>query len=77
MPSLPGRSWDRAPRIDIAGVGMNYILDRLKEGSTWRGLIMMATALGVKLEPDAANAIIAAGLAIIGVINVLRKQPKA
>lgn len=55
---------------------MNYVLDRLKEGSTWRGLVMLATALGVKLEPDAANAIIAAGLAIVGVINVLRKQPK-
>ena len=37
---------------------------------------MLATALGVKLEPDAASAIIAAGLAIVGVINVLRKQPK-
>ena len=55
---------------------MNYVLDRLKEGSTWRGLVMLATALGVKLEPDAASAIIAAGLAIVGVINVLRKQPK-
>lgn len=54
---------------------MNWILDRLKEQSTWRGLVLIATGLGVKLEPDMAEAIIATGLAIVGLINVLRKQP--
>lgn len=55
---------------------MNYIIERLKEDSTWRGLVMLATALGVKLDPAQASAIISAGLAIVGLINVLRKQPK-
>lgn len=53
---------------------MNWILERLKEQSTWRGLVLLATALGVKLEPDHAEAIITLGLAIVGFINVLRKD---
>lgn len=50
-----------------------YILDRLSENSTWRGLILIATALGAHLDPDLQNQIVAAGLSLVGVINVLRK----
>jgi hypothetical protein len=53
---------------------MNYLLDRLKENSTWRGLIMVATAVGLKLDPSQSEAIIAAGLALVGLINVFRKS---
>jgi len=53
---------------------MNYVLDRLRENSSWRGLIMIATALGVKLDPTQSEAIIAAGLALVGLINVFRKS---
>jgi hypothetical protein len=55
---------------------VNWLLDRLKEESTWRGIVLLATALGVKLEPDKSEAIIAAGLAIVGLINVIRKEKK-
>ena len=55
---------------------MNYLLERLTENSTWRGLVMLTTAFGVQLDPSQANAIIAAGLAIVGLINVLRKGAK-
>jgi hypothetical protein len=53
---------------------MNYLLDRLKENSTWRGLIMVATAVGLKLDPSQSEAIIAAGLAVVGLINVFRRS---
>ena len=53
---------------------MNFLLERLTENSTWRGLVMIATALGVQLDPTQANAIIAVGLSIVGLINVFRKQ---
>lgn len=53
---------------------MSYLLERLSENSTWRGLVMLATALGVQLDPAQSNAIIALGLAVVGLINVLRKQ---
>ena len=50
-----------------------FVLDRLSENSTWRGLILVAVALGVKLEPEMQNQIIAAGLGLVGTINVFRK----
>jgi hypothetical protein len=55
-------------------VGMNYILDRLREDSTWRGILMLLTAAGVSLDPMQANAIIAVGLSLVGLINVFTKQ---
>ena len=51
-----------------------YIFDRLSENSTWRGLILVATAAGVHLEPELQNQIVAAGLSLVGLINILRKD---
>ena len=50
-----------------------FALDRLSENSTWRGLILVAIALGVKIEPELQNQIIAAGLGLVGTINIFRK----
>jgi hypothetical protein len=52
---------------------VNIVLQRLSENSTWRGIILVATALGVKLDPELQNQILAAGLGLVGLINVLRK----
>jgi len=52
---------------------VNIVLERLSENSTWRGIILVATALGVKLDPELQNQILAAGLGLVGLINVLRK----
>lgn len=54
---------------------LDYILNRLSESSTWRGIILLITALGVTLQPDQVAAITAAGLGLVGVINVFRKSP--
>jgi hypothetical protein len=37
----------------------------------------MLTALGVKLRPDLAEAIISGGLSAMGLINILRKEKDA
>lgn len=56
---------------------MNWLLARLHEPSTWRGIILLLTVCGWKLEPDQAEAIIAGGLAIVGLIGVFTKdEPK-
>ena len=55
---------------------LNYILDRLSENSTWRGIILLATAVGLQLDPDQQTAILTAGLSLVAVINVFRKQAK-
>ena len=53
---------------------IGYILDRLNETSTWRGIIGVLTGLGVKVRPDLAESIIAAGLALMGIVNIFRKE---
>jgi hypothetical protein len=49
------------------------LLEKLSENSTWRGIILIATAVGVKLEPELQEAILVAGLGLVGLINVIRK----
>ena len=51
-----------------------YIFSRLKERSTWLGLIALATACGATIETVLAEQIIAAGMAIAGLIGVLTKD---
>jgi hypothetical protein len=55
---------------------MNRLLEALKEPSTWRGILSILTAAGVAIDPDQASAIIAIGMALIGAINIFRKEPK-
>ena len=59
------------PRLEMKA--FLYILDRLAENSTWRGLILVGTAIGLRLEPEHQEAIVAAGLSLVGVINIFRK----
>lgn len=55
---------------------VDYILDRLSESSTYRGAIFLLGGLGISLVPEQANAIVAASMAVVGAINVFRKQNK-
>lgn len=52
---------------------MKWVLERLGEASTWRGLIGLLTAGGVYVAPEVGESIIAAGVGVIGLINVVRK----
>ena len=56
---------------------LDYALTRLSEPSTWRGITLLLTALGIGLDPEQATAITGAGLAIVGVINVFKKDAKS
>lgn len=53
----------------------NFIV-LLSETSTWRGIIAIATAIGITLAPEQQNALMALGLAGIGTINVFRREAK-
>jgi uncharacterized transporter YbjL len=48
-----------------------YILERAKEPSTWRGLILFLTAIGVPVAPALAESIITVGLGLAGLIGVV------
>ena len=56
---------------------MKYILDRLKEPSSWRGLVMIATAFGVAVNTELMDSIIAAGTGLAGVIGFVFKDKVA
>ena len=51
----------------------DYILDRAKEPSTWRGLVLFLTAIGVPIAPELQTAVVSAGLGIAGLIGVVTK----
>ena len=51
----------------------DYILDRVKEPSTWRGFIFFLTAIGVPIAPELQTAIVSAGLGVAGLIGVITK----
>lgn len=46
------------------------LLARSQEASSWRGLVYLLTALGISLSPEQGEAIVAAGLALSGLISV-------
>lgn len=50
------------------------IVEYLKQPSTWRGIIGLATALGVTISPALSSAIIAAGVALVSLIEIFRKE---
>ena len=51
-----------------------YLVKRLGEASTWRGLILLATALGATFSPEQTAAIVTFGLGLAGVIGAFFKD---
>lgn len=64
---------DRLARI------WQYVLARAQESSTWRGVVLLTSAAGAKLEPERAEALVLIGLAVAGLIAVVfadaRREP--
>jgi hypothetical protein len=55
---------------------METIFKYLKQPSTWKGIIGIITGFGVALTPDQVAAIVAAGVAVIGLIDVFMDEDK-
>lgn len=53
-----------------------YFVDRLAEPSTWRGLVLVVTAFGVKMNPEQIEAIVFVGLFIAGMLGAVTKDSK-
>ena len=49
---------------------MNWVLARLREPSSWRGIVWLLTVFGLALKPDQAEAIVTAGMALAGLLGV-------
>ena len=50
---------------------VTYLVARGQERSTWLGIIAMASAVGIALNPDQISAIVTLGMGISGVIAAL------
>lgn len=53
---------------------MDYVLARIKEPSTWRGLIAVLGLVGVNIAPEIQAQIISTGVALYGIIQIFRKE---
>lgn len=50
---------------------MKYIIERLKEPSTWRGMIMVLTAFGVGWSPENQALVVSAGVGVAGLLGAV------
>lgn len=51
----------------------SYLIERIKEPSTWRGIILLLTAFGCNISPEQQEAIIMVGLALVGFLGAITK----
>lgn len=53
---------------------MQYLLKRLKELSTWQGIIAIVTGFGVSISPDLREAIATLGVAVFATVSIVLKE---
>jgi hypothetical protein len=56
--------------VCVVKPAFKFILARLAEVSTWKGIFLIVTAAGATLAPELQNAIITIGLAVVGALGV-------
>lgn len=50
-----------------------WAVEQLKQPSTWRGIVMLATSAGLVIRPELMEQIVVAGTGIAGLIGVFTK----
>jgi uncharacterized membrane protein len=55
---------------------MNWLIERLKEPSTWRGIVMLVTGFGLALSSEMQEQIITVGISLTGLIGMLTSDKK-
>ena len=53
---------------------METLIARLKEVSTWQGIISVVTGFGVAMSPELSDGIIGIGVAVFGLVSVIWKE---
>lgn len=46
-----------------------YVIERAKEASTWRGIVLVLTGLGVSIAPAQIEAIVTFGTVLAGLLG--------
>lgn len=52
---------------------LDWLIDRMRERSTWFGVVSLMTAIGISLSPAQIDAIAAAGMAVAGLVAVITR----
>lgn len=55
---------------------LDWILKQGAQASTWKGLIAILAAVGVYASPELQAQIVSFGLALFGLIEVIRNEAK-
>lgn len=59
------------PLPDRKEIIVRWIMARAAEPSTWRGLLLCLTSIGIAVEPEFMEAVTAVGIALAGLVGVL------
>jgi hypothetical protein len=54
---------------------LRFLCNRLREVSTWRALIALATVAGLSLAPDQVEAVVVAGVALAALLEAFLPDP--
>lgn len=52
----------------------SFLIERFSEPSTWRGIVMVLTSLGIGLTPEHLESIMFTGLLITGALGAFTKD---
>ena len=55
---------------------LSYLVARLREPSTWRGLVLIATAIGAHLTESQVDQVVQVGLFLAGLIGAALPDAK-
>lgn len=55
---------------------LGWLKARLSEASTYQGLVAILSVLGVSLSPDMLHSILALGVSLIGLIQIIKAETK-
>jgi len=53
-----------------------WAMTRAKEPSTWKGIALVLTSIGINVSPESWQAIVSFGIALAGLFDILTKEKK-
>lgn len=71
LASTPETAATTKPAQTVTVHILRFLAARLREGSSIRGLLLMGTAAGVFIRPEAQEVIVSVGLALSGIIGLI------
>lgn len=68
------KAFSATKESEVSETKTGWILARLREPSTWKGLSVFAGAMGIGLAPELLNQIGLIVVAVVGLVDMVRKE---